>query len=211
MNQIAALRDTLGNVYRRHDYWLLPLFRALTAFVLFMVLRTRLGYSDLFAGVPVILAASLFCAFLPWAGIPFLGAVLVLGNLYSASLELTLVGTLVLLMAALVQSAFRAKGAVILALLPFFYLLHIPYAVVLAAGFSLGILGFIPLALGGLLFPPLCGGKCRRSQQNDRHDGAGQPVCRYFQRLSRQPGNAFDDCCGITGLPYGIYHSQPAR
>ncbi len=152
MNQIAALRDTLGNVYRRHDYWLLPLFRALTAFVLFMVLRTRLGYSDLFAGVPVILAASLFCAFLPWAGIPFLGAVLVLGNLYSASLELTLVGTLVLLMAALVQSAFRAKGAVILALLPFFYLLHIPYAVVLAAGFSLGILGFIPLALGTVVY-----------------------------------------------------------
>ncbi len=152
MNQIAALRDTLGNVYRRQDYWLLPLFRALTALVLFMTLRMRLGYSSLFAGIPVVLAASLFCAFLPWAGIPFLGAVLLLGNLYSASLELTLVGTLVLLMAALIQSAFRARGAVILALLPFFYFLHIPYAVVLAAGFSLGILGFIPLSLGTVVY-----------------------------------------------------------
>lgn len=120
MNQIAALRDTLGNVYRRQDYWLLPLFRALTALVLFMTLRAHLGYSSLCAGIPVILAASLFCAFLPWAGIPFLGAALVLGNLYSASLELTLVGGLVFLMAALVQSAFRARGAVLLALLPFF-------------------------------------------------------------------------------------------
>ncbi len=152
MNQIAALRDALGNVYRRQDYWLLPLFRALTALVLFAVLRSRLGYSALCGSIPVILAAALFCAFLPWAGIPFLGAALVLGNLYSASLELTLVGSLVFLMAALIQSAFRAKGAVILALLPFFYLLHIPYAVVLAAGFTLGILGFIPLSLGTVVF-----------------------------------------------------------
>ncbi len=152
MNQISALRDALGNVYRRQDYWLLPLFRALTAFVLFMTLRARLGYSDLCAGIPVILAASLFCAFLPWAGIPFLGAALVLGNLYSASLELTLVGGLVFLMAALVQSAFRARGAVLLALMPFFYFLHIPYVLVLAAGLTLGILGFIPLALGTVVY-----------------------------------------------------------
>lgn len=152
MNQISALRDALGNVYRRQDYWLLPLFRALTALVLFMTLRMRMGYSTLCAGIPVILAASLFCAFLPWAGISFLGAALILGNLYSASLELTLVGALVFLMAALIQSAFRAKGAVLLAVLPFFYFLHIPYAVVLAAGFSLGILGFIPLALGTVVY-----------------------------------------------------------
>ncbi len=152
MNQISALRDGLGNVYRQHDYWLQPLFRALTALVMFIMIRLRLGGSGMFGSLPVLLAAAIFCAFLPWTAISFFSAALVLGNLFAQSLEMTLVGTLVFLMAGLIQSAFRAKAGILLALLPFFYALHLPYVVVLAAGLTLGALGFIPLVLGTFIY-----------------------------------------------------------
>ncbi|OON85520.1 hypothetical protein BXO88_12050 [Oribacterium sp. C9] len=78
--------------------------------------------------------------------------IFILGNAYAASLEITLVAVVVLLLASLIQSAFRAGHAVLIALVPLFFYIHIPYVLPVIAGLSLGLMSIVPISIGIMLY-----------------------------------------------------------
>ncbi len=149
---MLRVKEALQKFYTENDYWALPVIKAITAFLCFFTVNCRVGYSDLLSNPFISIVAAILCSFLPWASIPVLFGLFILGNAYAASLEITIVAVIVLLLAALVQSAFRAGNSILIALVPLFFYIHIPYVIPLIAGLSLGLMSVVPVSIGVLLY-----------------------------------------------------------
>lgn len=150
--QFTEIRDGLSDFFRKHDYWLLPLLRSLTAFLVLLlsVLNFTRGITG---GVFLLLIfMTILASFLPWSVIPMEAGVLLLYCLYRSSLELALSAAVFFLLLTLVQSAFRGGYAVLIALMPLAFLFHIPYVLPMIAGLSLGLVAAVPIALGTMLY-----------------------------------------------------------
>lgn len=149
---MLRVKESLQKFYTENDFWTVPATKAITAFLCFLTVNSRVGYSDAISNPVICFAVSVLCSFLPWACIPVFFGMFILGNAYAASLELTLVAVVVLLLAALIQSAFRAGNALIIALVPLFFYIHIPYVIPVIAGLSLGLMSIIPTSIGIMLY-----------------------------------------------------------
>ncbi|ETP73920.1 hypothetical protein UYO_0176 [Lachnospiraceae bacterium JC7] len=149
---MLRVKEYLQKFYTENDYWTLPVVKAVTAFLCFLTVNSRVGFSDVLSNPLISFAASILCSFLPWTCIPVFFCLFILGNAYAASLEITLVAVVVLLLASLIQSAFRAGNAVLIALVPLFFYIHIPYVLPIIAGLSLGLMSIVPISIGIMLY-----------------------------------------------------------
>lgn len=149
---MIRFKENLENLYRRYDYWIIPALKFLTAITVFMTINSRLGYSPLMKNPVVIAASSVLCTFLPWSAVTAFSAVAVLANLHEASMELMVMALFVFLLIVLLQTAFRAGHAIMIALIPISFLLHIPYLIPVIAGLTCTPVTVIPVALGTVAF-----------------------------------------------------------
>ncbi|WP_139355584.1 hypothetical protein [Oribacterium sp. C9] len=149
---MLRVKETLQKFYTENDYWTIPVTKAITAFLCFLTVNSRVGFSDVLSNPLICFAAAVLCSFLPWTCIPVFFCIFILGNAYAASLEITLVAVVVLLLASLIQSAFRAGHAVLIALVPLFFYIHIPYVLPVIAGLSLGLMSIVPISIGIMLY-----------------------------------------------------------
>ncbi len=149
---MIRVRESLQKFYTENDYWVLPVIKAITAFLCFFTVNSNIGYSDMLSNPLICIAASILCSFLPWTCIPVFFSMLILGNAYAGSLEIFLVAGIVLLLAALIQSTFRAGNAILIALVPLFFYIHIPYVIPIIAGLSLGLMSTVPVSIGVMLY-----------------------------------------------------------
>lgn len=149
---MLRVKESLQKFYTKNDYWTLPATKAITAFLCFFTVNSHVGFSDVLSNPLISFAASVLCSFLPWTCIPVFFCLFILGNAYAASLEITLVAVVVLLLASLIQSAFRAGHAILIALVPLFFYIHIPYVLPVIAGLSLGLMSIVPLSVGIMLY-----------------------------------------------------------
>lgn len=152
MTLLTELKDALQRFYIQNEYWATPLLRAVTAFLCFFTIDRQIGSGSILSNPLLELAAAALCSFLPWTAISVIAAVFVLGHAYETSLELALIAAFVLLFSALIQAAFRAGHAVLIALVPLFFYLHVPYVIPVAAGLSLGLSSIIPVSIGILMY-----------------------------------------------------------
>ena len=152
MTPLLQYRDTLENIYRKYDYWLIPLCKAIVSLIIFFMVGSHLGSAGLVRNPLVLLAAALLCSFLPWTGITVCAAMFMLGGLYKISLEFTAVTLVIFLIAALLQTTFQAKHAILIVLVPLAFILHIPYVIPVAAGLSLGFISIIPTTIGVMMY-----------------------------------------------------------
>lgn len=149
---MLRVKESLQKFYTENDFWTVPATKAITAFLCFLTVNSHIGYSDVISNPLICFLASVLCSFLPWACIPAFFGAFILGNAYAASLEMTLVAVVVLLLAALIQSAFHAGNALIIALVPLFFYIKIPYVIPVIAGLSLGLMAIVPTSVGIMLY-----------------------------------------------------------
>lgn len=149
---MLRIKEALQKFYTENDYWALPVIKAMTGLLCFLTVNSKVGYSDVLSNPFVSIVAAVLCSFLPWTCIPVFFGLFILGNAYAASLEITLVAVIVLLLAALTHSAFRTGNAILIALVPLFFYLHIPYVIPLIAGLSIGVMSIVPASIGVMLY-----------------------------------------------------------
>ncbi|SFG57340.1 hypothetical protein [Oribacterium sp. WCC10] len=149
---MLRFKESLQKFYTENDFWALPVIKAVIAFLCFFTVNSRVGYSDVLSHPVVCFAASVLCSFLPWTCIPVFFGMFILGNAYAASLDITIVAVAVLMLAALIQSAFRAGSSLLIALVPLFFYIHIPYVIPVIAGLTVGLMSIVPVSIGVMLY-----------------------------------------------------------
>ncbi len=152
MTNLLILKEYIKSFYAKYEEFVVPVWKFLLACVLFMTIKSRLGYMERINSPVIILVAALLCSFLPLGVTVFLCAVFLLMHVYAISLECTVVLLAAFLFIGVVYLRFSPRSYLILLISPLLFLLKIPYVIPLAAGLFGTLSSAVAVACGVVIY-----------------------------------------------------------
>ena len=152
MMALLEFREMLRSFYGECDAVLIPVIKFVVSVTAFWLLNDSIGYMEKLKSPVVWLALSVVCSFLPYGVISFLAGVVLVAHISSVSLEMALVLSVILVMAAILYYGFQPGDSYLLLLTPILFHFRIPYVIPLLVGLSGGLAGVIPVSLGVFLY-----------------------------------------------------------
>ena len=107
MTKLLEIKDQLIRFYSKYETYLYPIVKFAVALALFTVINTNIGFMEKISRFPVALLLALVCAILPTSAILWIGAIVVLADMYALSMEVAL--TALILFAIAGQTSYGAK------------------------------------------------------------------------------------------------------
>ncbi|NBH35446.1 ABC transporter permease [Clostridiaceae bacterium] len=117
-----------------------------------ILMNGNLGYLTKLKNPVMLVGLALLCSFLPYGAISFIMAAVLLGHIYSVSMEFALLTGIFLILIALLYYGLQPKDSYWLILTPVAFALRVPFAVPLLAGLSGGLSGVIPVSCGAAVY-----------------------------------------------------------
>lgn len=151
MSTVYVLREKILLYYRKYENLLRPVFKFLVALMLLILMRVYIGYNDTLSGGVFMIVIALCCAVLSQGIVTAILAVVMLGHLYTLSLETMLIAAVLLLLMVLMYFSFSPGNLVLLLLTPIAYVLKIHYVMPIAAGLLFAPGAVVPISFGVLI------------------------------------------------------------
>lgn len=134
MTWFLEAKERIRSFCNRFEIYLMPVCKAGIAFLLFYLISTRLGYSDLVKGLPINIVLALVCALLPANTIVAIGAILVLINMYALSLAALIVTAAVFFIIFILYFRLSPQKGIYAALTPILAVFNVPYITPISIG-----------------------------------------------------------------------------
>jgi hypothetical protein len=152
MTRLLELKDQLIRFYSKYETFLYPFVKFVISFLLFMEINSDLGFMTSLSTPAVALVLGVLCALLPTRGIVWIGALLVLADMYALSLEVAV--TTLVLFAALFFVYFRfvPEDGLAAVLTPLSFKLGIPYLMPGACGLLRDVYSVIAVVCGTVVY-----------------------------------------------------------
>ena len=91
MTKLLEIKRSADPVfYSKYETYLYPIVKFAVALALFTVINTNIGFMEKISRFPVALLLALVCAILPTGAILWIGAIVVLADMYALSMEVAL-------------------------------------------------------------------------------------------------------------------------
>ncbi len=152
MMALLVFRERLRVLYGKYAAYIDTAVRFGLCFSALMVINKNVGFMSRINGILPALAASVFCAFLPYG----LGAVIVgcfmLAHISVVSIEISILMAAAMAVVILLYYGFRPGDSWLLLVTPLAFFLNVPYAVPLLAGLSSSLTSVIPACSGAVLY-----------------------------------------------------------
>jgi hypothetical protein len=148
MTQLLEIKSLLIEIYKKYDKLINPIGKFIISLIIITKLNTFFGYSPIFAKLGVNMAIAALAAFLPSSWFLMLLIVVVSAQLFSVSIEATIIIFVAMLVVYFLFARLQPKHAYLIMLVPLFYSLKIVYVLPIFAGLFLGISSIVPLAVG---------------------------------------------------------------
>ncbi len=152
MSGMLAVKDAIRDFLRKYDEVTTPLIRFVMSLVLFWSLNSMYGYSDLFERGMVVFLLSVICALVSNPVAVMLGAIIIVVNCFSVSVEVGAISALLVLIIYGTYMRMFPKCSWILAFVPIMYLIKLECAVPIVVAIFAGASGIIPAVFGVLLY-----------------------------------------------------------
>lgn len=152
MMLLLEIKEKLKEFYYKNKNYIEPVWKFIAAAAAFMIIKQELGYNDKLVSLPVILVLALIAAFTGSGVFVFLAGVLTIGLVFSASPILAVFVALVYIIMYCMALRFTPKLMYILVLMPIFFVLKIPYAVVLIMGIVSTPAAILPVSCGIIVY-----------------------------------------------------------
>ena len=147
MTTIFEIRARIIELYGRVEYLLIPLFRFMVAFLLLLLINSRIGFREELTNTLLCVIIALICALVPSGFIAGSITVVILAHLYTLSLESMVIAGVIFLLMYLLFFRFSPKDSIVVLLMPLAMVCRLHYAVPVVAG-----LLFTPGAAVGCAF-----------------------------------------------------------
>lgn len=152
MIALLVLKEKMKQFYSKYSMYIIWAEKFLLSCLTFGLISGNIGFMTKWNSPVILIALSLFCAFLPYGVIVCLAAALVLAHLSGVSLELTLILAVCLLIVVVLYYGFQPGDSYLLILTPIFYHFKIPYAMPLLVGLSGKPVSAIPVSCGTFFY-----------------------------------------------------------
>lgn len=134
MTGLLELKERLIRFFGKNEIYVVPVLKFILATVVFLLINQNIGYMTRLAGLPVTLVLALLCAVLPVNAILLFAFILIAAHLFALSMDVCVVGLILMLVIALLYLRFSPKDGYYAVLTPITFTLHIPYIMPISAG-----------------------------------------------------------------------------
>lgn len=148
LERILVIRAIIIGLYKKFDRIINPIGKFIISLIIVTKLNKFFAYSPLFASLSINMAMAALAAFLPSSWFVLLLMAVVTLQLFSVSIEATIIVLLTMLVIYLLFGRIQPKYAMLILLVPLFFSWNIPYVLPVFAGLFLGVSSIIPLGVG---------------------------------------------------------------
>ena len=134
MTGLLELKERLIRFFGKNEIYVVPVLKFILATVVFLLINQNIGYMTRLAGLPVTLVLALLCAVLPVNAILLFAFILIAAHLFALSMDVCVVGLILMLVITLLYLRFSPKDGYYAVLTPITFTLHIPYIMPISAG-----------------------------------------------------------------------------
>jgi hypothetical protein len=152
MTGLIELKEKLKNFYADYEIFMRPIIKFLAVFISMLLIKSNIGYMSALNMWPVIVIISLLLAFVPWGMIVLCLAAIIVGNIFSLSIELGFLMFAVMLIMFLFFFRFTPRQGALLVLIPMAFFLKIPYAVPIAVGLICTPVSVVSVIFGTVIY-----------------------------------------------------------
>ena len=149
---LLEIKERLKSFYGRFAVPVDVLIKFMISLMALTVMNGNLGYLTKFKNPLMMVALSLVCGFVPYGAISFLLGAVLLGHIYSVSIEFALLTGIFLVLVALLYYGLQPRNSYWLVLTPLAFAFKIPFVIPLLAGLSGGLAGVIPVSCGVVVY-----------------------------------------------------------
>lgn len=151
MSGLVQSKNAINRFYSKYAAYINPFLKFILALLVFFVIDVKLGYMGKISGGAIILLVALFCSIMPLTFMALIEGVFILLHLYALSLEMAIVAAAVIFMMFILFLRFTPKEAVVMLLMPIFFILKIPYLLPLVVGLVGTPVSVISVAFGVII------------------------------------------------------------
>lgn len=152
MTNILELREKLREFYGKYGMYVRTGGKFLLAFIAFWLINSRMRYMERLDHPAVALLLALLCAFLPINGTVVIGALLILVQLWSLSMQVCLVAVGLFLLMFFMYYKFTPKNGYSTVLTPILCCFRIPEAVPVSLGLLKEPSAYLSMVCGIITF-----------------------------------------------------------
>jgi len=148
MEQVLQIRAILIGFYKRFDRIINPVGKFIVSLIMVTRLNKFFGYSPLLSSLGINMAMAALAAFLPTSWFVLLLMAVITLQMFSVSIEATVIVFLAMLVIYLLFGRIQPRYAMLILLVPLFKAFNLVYVLPLFAGLFLGVSSIIPLGVG---------------------------------------------------------------
>ena len=127
MTKLLEMKDQMIRFYSKYETYLYPLVKFLVAFVLLTMINANIGFMSQISHMTAAVVLAIVCAVLPANAILWIGAIVVLADMYALSMEVAITTLILFAVLFFVYFRFSPKDSLCVVLTPICFKLQIPY------------------------------------------------------------------------------------
>lgn len=151
MSSLLETKEVIKNFYSKNEVYLAPVLKFLLAFVIFLMINSKLGYMERIDNIVVVLVAALFCSFMPLKATAVLSGIFMLLHYFALAPECALVVLVLFLLMFLLYIRYVPKETIVVLLTPILFFLKMPYLIPVAMGLIGGPASIISVTFGVII------------------------------------------------------------
>lgn len=138
MEALFDLKEKIIKIYYCKEPLMIGIAKFITAILILSVLNEQIGYDVRLKNIIVVAGISTICAFLPFTVFTLVTMFLLIAHVYAASPVLAALAAIILLILYCMLIGFVPKWSYMVVIMPFLYVLEIPYVIPILLGLIAG-------------------------------------------------------------------------
>lgn len=152
MTKLLEIKDKIIKFYSANETYVKPALKFIGFLIMYLVISHNVGYNSKVSSIPASLVLSLIGCLLPVGVTTFFACVVILLDLYSLSVEVALMGLVLIVLLLVLYFRFSSKNGAMALLTPVLMKLHIPYIVPVGTGLMQKPYAIIPSICGTVMY-----------------------------------------------------------
>ena len=152
METIFVIKQQIARFYSRFEAFILPVLKFLATLIALIMINGHIGYMTKLKNPAIVLILALVCSFMPANVIIVVAGLVIVGHVYSLSLECAVIVLFMFIIMYALYFRFTPKDAIAALLTPICYVLHVPYIMPMAMGFVGTPLSGISVGCGTVVY-----------------------------------------------------------
>lgn len=152
MESLLIVKQQLARFYTRFEAFIVPVLKFLAMLIALLMIGSSVGFMSKLKNPAIVLIIALLCSFLPTNVIVLTAGLVIVAHMYALSLECCVVVLFVFIIMYALYFRFTPGDAIAVLLTPVAFVLHIPYVMPLAMGFTGNPISCISVGCGTAVY-----------------------------------------------------------